>query len=123
MRAEVEQRPMTPPQPKMTGPIAWMAQNPVAANLLMLALLVAGLLSIFLVKKEVFPDIEVDAVAVLVAYPGASPEEVERGILLAIEEQVRDVEGVTAARVELVWDPPWDREMMSEAAQLELGFL
>jgi len=40
-----------------------------------------------------------------------------------VEAKVRDVEGVTAARVELVWDPPWDQEMMSEAAKLELGFL
>jgi len=71
-----------------------MAQNPVAANLLMVALLVSGLLAIFQVKKEVFPDIAVDAVAIQVVYPGASPEEVERGILLAIEEQVRDIEGI-----------------------------
>jgi len=32
------------------------------------------------------------------------------------------VEGVTEAEVEITWDPPWDPEMMSEAAQLELGF-
>jgi multidrug efflux pump subunit AcrB len=81
-----------PPPPK--GAIAWMAQNPVAANLLMVALLVAGLIAIFRVKKEVFPDVEIDAVSIQVAYPGASPEEVERGILLAVEEQVRDIDGV-----------------------------
>jgi FeS assembly SUF system protein len=39
-----------------------------------------------------------------------------------VEAKVRSVEGVTAARVELVWDPPWDREMMSEVARLKLGF-
>jgi len=77
-----------------TGPIAWMAQNPVAANLLMVGLLVSGLISMFQIKKEVFPDIALDAVAIQVVYPGASPEEVERGVLLAIEEQVRDIEGI-----------------------------
>ena len=81
-------------QPPTKGPIAWMAQNPVAANLLMVALLASGLISIFQVKKEVFPDVEIDAVAIQVVYPGASPEEVERGILLAIEEQVRGLEDI-----------------------------
>jgi metal-sulfur cluster biosynthetic enzyme len=41
--------------------------------------------------------------------------------------QVRDavaaVDGVTDARVKLVWSPPWDRERMSEEAKLELGLL
>jgi FeS assembly SUF system protein len=39
-----------------------------------------------------------------------------------VESKVRTVPGVKSARVELVWDPPWDKEMMSEAAKLELGF-
>jgi FeS assembly SUF system protein len=46
---------------------------------------------------------------------GAMPSEVEA--------KVRAVEGVTDAKVELVWDPPWDRSRMSEAARLELGFM
>ena len=39
-----------------------------------------------------------------------------------VEEKVRSVEGVKDAKIELVWDPPWDKEMMSEEAQLALGF-
>ncbi len=39
-----------------------------------------------------------------------------------VEQTVRAVEGVREARVELVWDPPWDQQKMSEAAQLKLGF-
>jgi FeS assembly SUF system protein len=39
-----------------------------------------------------------------------------------VERKIRAVAGVSSAAIELVWDPPWDREMMSEAAQLELGF-
>ncbi|RMF08113.1 MAG: SUF system Fe-S cluster assembly protein [Alphaproteobacteria bacterium] len=40
-----------------------------------------------------------------------------------VETRVRDVEGVRDVQVELVWDPPWDMTMMSEAARLELGFM
>ena len=39
-----------------------------------------------------------------------------------VEAKVRSVAGVSSVRVELVWDPPWNPEMMSEAARLELGF-
>ncbi len=39
-----------------------------------------------------------------------------------VKTVVAAVEGVTEAEVEITWDPPWDPEMMSEAAQLELGF-
>ncbi|MDZ7751158.1 MAG: SUF system Fe-S cluster assembly protein [Gammaproteobacteria bacterium] len=38
-----------------------------------------------------------------------------------VENRVRDVEGVTDAHVELVWDPPWTRDRMTEVAQVELG--
>ena len=41
---------------------------------------------------------------------------------LEVEAKVRAVPGVTAAAVELVWDPPWSPERMSETAKLELGF-
>jgi metal-sulfur cluster biosynthetic enzyme len=40
-----------------------------------------------------------------------------------VELKIRDVEGVNDVKVELVWDPPWDQTMLSEAARLELGFL
>ena len=40
-----------------------------------------------------------------------------------VEDKVRDVEGVKSSKVNIVFDPPWDRDMMSEEAQLELGFL
>ena len=42
---------------------------------------------------------------------------------LEAEAKVREVPGVRSARVELVWDPPWCQDMMSEAAKLQLGFL
>ena len=40
-----------------------------------------------------------------------------------VEQKIREAEGVNTARVELTFDPPWDKSMMSEEAQLELGFL
>ena len=81
-----------PTQPK--GVIAWMAQHGVAANLLMALLLVGGLLGMSRLKQEVFPEFELDIVVVSVPYPGASPEEVEQGILLAAEEAVRGLDGI-----------------------------
>jgi multidrug efflux pump subunit AcrB len=71
-----------------------MAGHSVAANLVMLVCLIGGGLSLRRIKQEVFPDLQIDIVTVTVPYPGASPEEVEDGILLAIEEAVQDLDGV-----------------------------
>lgn len=76
------------------GPISWMAGHSVSANLLMLVFLIGGLMMSVGIKKEVFPDFDLDRVNITAAYPGASPEEVERGIILAIEEAVQDIEGI-----------------------------
>lgn len=76
------------------GPIAWMARNSIAANLLMIILLGGGLWSAVTVQKEVFPQFQLDIVEVTVGYPGAAPSEVEQGILRPIEEAVRGVEGI-----------------------------
>jgi multidrug efflux pump subunit AcrB len=76
------------------GPIAWMAGNTVAANLLMAVLMIGGLLFLPQIKQEVMPDFELDWVMVSVSYDGASPEEVEKGIILPIEDAVRGLDGV-----------------------------
>ncbi|MEO9591655.1 efflux RND transporter permease subunit [Rhodopirellula bahusiensis] len=76
------------------GPIAWMARNAIAANLLMLLLLGGGIWSAFAIQKEVFPQFQLDIIEVTIGYPGAAPEEVEQGILRPIEEAVRGVEGI-----------------------------
>ena len=46
-----------------------------------------------------------------------------QAIVLEVDEKVRQVDGVNDVLVTLTWEPPWDKSMMSEAAQLELGFL
>lgn len=76
------------------GPIAWMAGNSVAANLLMVVLLIGGLFFMSHIKQEVFPEFSEDQVSISVTYSGASPEEVEQGIVLAIEEAVIGLDGV-----------------------------
>ncbi len=76
------------------GPLAWMAGNSVAANLLMLALLIGGAFMLTRVKQEVFPQFDIDIIQVTVPYPGANPQEIEQSILLAIEESLQDVDGL-----------------------------
>ena len=76
------------------GPIAWMARNPIAANLLMCILLGGGIWTAVVIQKEVFPEFQLDVVEITVGYPGAAPEEVEQGILRPVEEAVRSVEGI-----------------------------
>lgn len=76
------------------GPIAWMTRNTVAANLTMMIFIIGGLVIGYQVKQEIFPEFQLDLVRVSVAYPGASPAEVEQGILLAIEDEVRSIDRV-----------------------------
>ena len=82
------------PTSPRSGPIAWMTHHTVAANLVMLIFILGGLLVSTNVKQEVFPEFKVDLIRVSVAYPGASPEEVEQGIILSIEDVVRGLDGV-----------------------------
>lgn len=89
---------MTTPQISHKGPIAWMARHGVAANLLMVILLAGGVWTAFNIQKEVFPQFQMDVVEVRVSYPGASPEEVEKGILLPVEEAVKAVQGIKGSR-------------------------
>ena len=85
-------RPHAGPEP--SGPIAWMVRNPIAANLIMIIVLAAGVWTAATMQKEVFPQFQLDVVEVSVQYPGASPSEVEQGILLPVEEAIRSVRGI-----------------------------
>lgn len=74
--------------------IAWFAHNSVAANLLMLTLIVGGLYTATTITKEVQPRIETNYVTVSVPYRGATPRDVEEGVLIKIEEAIQDLEGI-----------------------------
>ena len=74
--------------------IDWFARNAVAANLLMLILLLGGLYSVFTIKKESQPPIETNFITVTMPFLGSSPEDVEEGILVKIEESIQDIEGI-----------------------------
>jgi multidrug efflux pump subunit AcrB len=78
----------------MEGVIKWFSRNHVAGNFLMLVILLAGISTWFKLKKEVFPETSLDAVTVSVPFPNATPEEVEDGILLPLEDAVADIDGV-----------------------------
>ncbi|MEY3173145.1 MAG: Multidrug transporter MdtC [Planctomycetota bacterium] len=75
--------------------VRWAIRNTPAVNTLVLAVLVVGTLSAFMLRREVFPQFELEIVLVQVPYPGASPDEVESGICQKIEEAVRSVDGIS----------------------------
>lgn len=77
-----------------TGIIAWFARNHVAANLLMMLLILVGGVSLLVIKKEANPRFPVTNISINVPFPGASPEEVEQGVLLKLEVALKDVEGI-----------------------------
>ena len=74
--------------------IRWFVNNGVAANLLMAFIIIAGALTIPLLKMEVFPEIEIDIINVTVIYPGASPSDVEDAVCIRIEERLQGLDGI-----------------------------
>ena len=78
----------------MTRLIGWFVGNPVAANLLMMILVVGGLISLTQLKQEEFPEIDLGIVQVRVPYLGAAPEEVELGVCIRIEEALEGAQSI-----------------------------
>lgn len=74
--------------------IAWFANNSVAANLLMLVLIFGGIYAAFTIKKEIQPKIDPNQIRISIPFLGASPSEVEEGVLVKVEEAIQDVEGI-----------------------------
>ncbi|MBA6293396.1 efflux RND transporter permease subunit [Colwellia sp. MB3u-70] len=77
-----------------SGIIAWFARNSVAANLLMIFILVGGLLTIQTINKQMFPQVKINWISYTAPYPGAAPQEVEEGITIKIEEALDTVQGL-----------------------------
>ena len=80
------------------GIIAWFAANHVAANLLMILIIVAGLISANSIRKETNPVFELNMIQVRVPYLGAAPQEVEEGVVIKIEEAIEDLQGIKRIR-------------------------
>ena len=74
--------------------IAWFASNPVVANVLMLTILIAGIRTAMSIRKEAFPAFAAESVVVEVPFLGGTPEDVERGVAVKIEEALQSVEGI-----------------------------
>ena len=78
----------------MRGMIDWFSRNTVAANLLMLLIIVSGVIAALNVKEEVFPEFELDMINITVPYLGAAPEEVEGAVSVRIEEAIQGLDGI-----------------------------
>lgn len=80
------------------GPIAWFGGNIVTANLAMLILLIGGWMAASSLQSEAFPEIDPRQISISVAYPGATPEEIELAITRRVEEAVIGIDGVDRVR-------------------------
>ena len=85
---------MTQTSEKLTGMIAWFTRNSVAANLLMIFILLAGFTSYQSINKKMFPEFNPNSIQVMVPHLGAAPEEVEQAVILKIEESLENIEGI-----------------------------
>jgi len=105
--------------------IAWFARNHVAANLLMVTLLVLGLMSLSKrIPLEVFPTLDPQQINVSITLRGATPEDVEQSVSILVEEAVQDLEGIDqitsrsaegSATIGIEVDPDYDpRELLSD---------
>ena len=80
------------------GIIAWFAANHVAANLLMVLIIVGGLFTVGSIRKETQPALELNLIQVRVPYLGAAPQEVEEGVVLKVEDAIQDLVGIKKIR-------------------------
>ena len=78
----------------MRSLISWTVNNMPAMNTLVVAILIVGAMSFAGMRREVFPEFELEIILVSVPYPGATPEEVEEGICQKVEEACRSVSGI-----------------------------
>ena len=78
----------------MKGMIEWFARNSVAANLMMIFIVVSGIGAALTVKEEIFPELELDRVNIEVPYLGAAPEEVEEAVSVRVEEAIQGIDGI-----------------------------
>jgi multidrug efflux pump subunit AcrB len=111
------------------GIVAWFAENHVATNLLMIFLLLAGAITGLTMKLEVFPESSLDRISITTVYTGASPAEVEEGVIRLIEEKVAGLagikridslarEGFGSVTIEVMKD--WDLKILLDEVKAEV---
>ena len=91
----------SPQKRQATGLLAWFASNPVAANLLMLLILIGGVVGYTIMDKEVFPRFNPQQIDVTAHYPGAGPLEIEESVCVRIESVINDAPGVKRLTTEI----------------------
>lgn len=74
------------------GIIAFFARNSVAANLMMVFIVIMGIASYLTIQRQMFPNIEINYINVSAQYRGASPQEIEESVLIKIEEALKGVD-------------------------------
>lgn len=78
----------------MNGLVSWFARNAVAANLLMIVAFAGGIFGYSSMEREMFPVVKVTGASVVMAWPGASPRDIEEQIVTRIEEAVANINGL-----------------------------
>ena len=78
----------------MKSAIQYFIKNPIAANLLMIGIFIVGIIGYGQLKSSSFPEVESRFISIQAVYPGASPEEIEEGVITKIEENLKGVTGV-----------------------------
>ncbi len=112
--------------PSAKGVLSYFTRHKTAANLLLLALVVSGLLAIPNMRAQFFPDVIIDSVSVNVRWEGAGGEDVDRAIVAVMEPTLLAVEGVTdsaatsregQASIDLEFEPGWDMARAADDVQ------
>jgi multidrug efflux pump subunit AcrB len=118
-------KPIFPALPP-SGLIAWFASNPIAANLLMLLIIMGGCGSLLHMDKEVFPRFMPHQIDVKAVYPGAGPLEIEESVCIRIEEAIYNLAGIKRLKTEIIEGectvkvailPDYDRNQIMNAVQ------
>ncbi|MEM1288147.1 MAG: efflux RND transporter permease subunit [Pseudomonadota bacterium] len=78
----------------MNGALKWMAEHPIAGNMIMIIALIAGIAAALSIRQTTFPEFDLDTVSISVPYDGATPLEVTQSIIRPIEEQLASISGI-----------------------------
>ena len=105
----------------MRSIITYVTKYPIWANVLILLVCLAGIMSMFTIKKSFFPEIDPNVINVQVAYPGASPAEMEEGVVQKIEQAIKGIQGIdettsvaseNSARISIEVNPDYEAELV-----------